>query len=80
MNFKDYDADTLRTVSRKAGQSSGKARRAKRAAIEQEKRAEIARRELLHQEIKDIRLTARALLQAKREMDRQQSMSERMGF
>ncbi len=79
MNFRDYDADALRAVSRKAGQSSGKARREKREAIEREKRAEIARRELFHQEVTALRREARALLQMKREMDRQQIMRERTG-
>ena len=37
MNFKDYPAEDLRTLSKRAGVASGEARREKAAAIERER-------------------------------------------
>lgn len=69
MNFREYTPEALREISRRAGIASGEARRAKRAAIEKAKREEIARREMIHEEIQAIRRETRLLLQYKRALD-----------
>ncbi len=69
MNFKDYSPGELRAISRKAGIASGAARRAKRDAINQMKLAEIAQRELAHEEIQSICRGVRLLCRIKEALD-----------
>ena len=65
MNFRDYDAEALRAVSRRTGIASGVARRAKRATIEREKIENVALREQQEENIRTIRETTKLLLQCK---------------
>lgn len=69
MNFRDYSAEELRSVSRRAGIASGKKRREKRAAIERQKIADAARQELIHEQVLALRQEARQLLKKKLALD-----------
>lgn len=70
MNFRDYDPDELRAVSRRAGQASGAARRALREEINREKIKRAAERELDLEEIRELRMAARELRLAQKEKER----------
>ena len=76
MNFRDYSAEELRSVSRRAGIASGKKRREKRAAIERQKIADAARQELIHEQVLALRQEARQLLKKKLAMDAAASRTE----
>ena len=76
MNFRDYSAEELRSVSHRAGIASGKKRREKRAAIERPKIADAARQELIHEQVLALRQEARQLLKKKLAMDAAASRTE----
>ena len=77
MRFNEYTVGELQAVSRKGGVASGKARREKRASIEQEKVENLALREM-HAEherqkrdnLRMIRECLRLLRDAKHRMER----------
>lgn len=76
MNFKDYSPEELLAVSRRAGVASGAVRRAKRDTINQMKLAEIARRELAHEEVLSICREAKLLLRLKKALNAAQKAKE----
>ena len=77
MRFNEYTVGELQAVSRKGGVASGKARREKRASIEQEKVENMALREM-HEEherqkrdnLRMIRECSKLLRDVKRRMER----------
>ena len=69
-SFDKYPHDKLIAVSSKGGIASGKARQEKRRRIDQEKIHDQAMHEMMRENAEIMRLSARVLLEAKRELDR----------
>ncbi len=59
--FDKRTPDELKAISRKAGISSGKARRKKRHRLDREKLQQRARQEIIHEEVEALRHAARTL-------------------